>query len=64
MLKKRIMAYWGAVCPGCNIARKYPESFIGRKVIAHWEQGCPVNKAYMELFGKKENAKRRDTKEK
>ena len=54
MLKKRIMAYWGAVCPGCNIARTYPESFIGKKVIAHWEQGCPVHEAYKEFFGKKD----------
>ncbi len=60
MLKKKIMAYWGAVCPGCNIARKYPDSFIGRRVVVHWEEGCPVNEAYTELFGKKES----DTKKK
>ncbi len=54
---KKTMAYWSAVCPGCNIGRKYPESFIGKRVVQHWEKGCPANKAYMEIFGeeKEEN---------
>ena len=37
MMKKKAMAYWSAVCPGCNIGRKYPESFIGKRVIEHWK---------------------------
>ena len=63
MLKKKIMAYWGAVCPGCTIARTYPDSFIGKKVIAHWKQGCPVHEAYLEFFGKiDKDTKRGDSK--
>ena len=50
---KKTLAYWSAVCPGCNIGRKYPESFIGKRVVQHWEKGCPANKAYMEIFGEK-----------
>lgn len=53
MLKKKVMAYWGAVCPGCNIGRKYPNSFIGKRVAKHWEKGCPVNEAYKDVFRKK-----------
>jgi len=52
MLKK-LLAYWSLICPGCNIGRYFPNSFIGKKVVKHWEQGCPVNKAYQEVFGKK-----------
>jgi len=51
---KKAMAYWSAVCPGCNIGRKYPDSYIGKRIVKHWEKGCPVNEAYNEVFGKKE----------
>jgi len=54
MIKKKAMAFWGAVCPGCNIARKYPNSFIGKRVVEHWEKGCPVHEAHKEIFGGKE----------
>jgi hypothetical protein len=43
MMKKKAMAYWSAVCPGCNIGRKYPKSFIGKRVVEHWEKGCHKN---------------------
>ena len=51
-MKKRLLATWGAICPFCNIARKYPDSVIGKKVRTHWEEGCPVNEAYREVFRK------------
>ena len=54
MMKKKAMAYWGVVCPGCNMGRKFPNSFIGKRVVEHWEKGCPVREAYEEVFGKKE----------
>jgi len=60
---KRLMASWNRICPGCNIARKYPDSAIGKMVRAHWEKGCPCHDAYVELFekGKSESAKRPHT---
>ncbi|MBW1825291.1 MAG: hypothetical protein JRI87_12205 [Deltaproteobacteria bacterium] len=51
-MKKQLMATWGAICPMCNIGRKYPNSSIGKKVRKHWEEGCPVNEAYKEVFKK------------
>ena len=58
MIKKKALAYWGAACHGCNIGRKYPKSFIGKRVVEHWEKGCPVNEAYKEIFeGKEEVSK-------
>ena len=54
MMKKKAMAYWGVICPGCNMGRKYPNSFIGKRVVQHWEEGCPVREAYEEVFGEKE----------
>jgi hypothetical protein len=30
MMKKKAMAYWSVVCPGCNMGRKY-----GKKVVLH-----------------------------
>ena len=51
-MKKQLMAAWGAICPFCTIGRKYPESSIGKKVRKHWEEGCPVNEAYKEVFKK------------
>jgi hypothetical protein len=56
MIKKKAMAFWGVVCPGCNIGRKYPKSFIGKRVVEHWEKGCPVHEAHKEIFGEKEKA--------
>jgi len=47
----KALAYWSKICPGCNIGRKYPNSFIGVRVKKHWEQGCPVNEAYQFYFG-------------
>ncbi len=52
-MKKQLLAAWGAICPFCNIARKYPDSSIGKKVSKHWKEGCPVNEAYKEVFKKK-----------
>ena len=57
-MKKRLLATWGAICPFCNIARKYPNSAIGKKVKAHWEEGCPVNEAYKEVFKKESSEKK------
>lgn len=48
---KKALAAWNKVCPGCNIARKYPESFVGKKVRNHWEKGCVSHDAYVELYG-------------
>ena len=39
------------ICPGCNIGRKYPDSFIGKKVRNHWEKGCSSHNAYVEVYG-------------
>ncbi len=58
MIKKKAMAFWGSVCPGCNIGRKYPDSFIGKQVVAHWKKGCPVHEAYMEVYGEKEKVRK------
>ena len=52
-MKKRLLATWGAICPFCKVARKYPNSSIGKKVRKHWEEGCLVNEAYNEVFKKK-----------
>ncbi|MEN8265321.1 MAG: hypothetical protein ABFR82_17885 [Nitrospirota bacterium] len=54
MIKKKALAFWGTICPGCNIGRKYPKSFIGKRVVEHWEKGCPVHEAYKEVFERKE----------
>jgi hypothetical protein len=51
MEMKRVLAAWNGVCPGCNIARKYPDSFIGKRVRNHWERGCVSHDAYIELTG-------------
>ncbi len=39
MEMKKVLAGWSKICPGCNIGRKYPDSFIGKKVRNHWEKG-------------------------
>ncbi|RJP71710.1 MAG: hypothetical protein C4532_07120 [Candidatus Abyssobacteria bacterium SURF_17] len=51
MEAKKVLAAWNKVCPGCNIARKYPDSFIGKRVRGHWEKGCMAHDAYVELSG-------------
>ena len=61
MMKKKAMAYWSVVCPGCNMGRKYPNSFIGKRVVEHWEKGCPAREAYMEEFGEKEEKKEKNS---
>ena len=54
MEMKKILAGWNKICPGCNIGRKYPNSFIGRKVRKHWEKGCISHNAYVEVYGSDE----------
>jgi hypothetical protein len=54
MIIKRLLASWNKICPGCNLARKYPQSFIGKIIRTHWEKGCPSHKAYIELYGQKD----------
>jgi len=51
-MKRKLMAYWSLICPFCIIGRKYPDSAIGKKVNKHWEKGCPVREAYLEVFEK------------
>ena len=53
---KRVLAGWSKICPGCNIGRKYPDSFIGRKVRDHWAKGCISHKAYVEVYGSSEHS--------
>ena len=48
---KKMLAGWNKICPGCNIGRKYPDSFIGKKVRKHWEKGCMSHNAYIEVYG-------------
>lgn len=59
MEPKKILAAWGKVCPGCNIARKYPDSFVGKKVRAHWERGCISHDAYVEVYDADEPSPKR-----
>ena len=54
MEMKTLLAGWSNICPGCNIARKYPESFIGKKVRDHWKKGCFSHNAYVEVYGSDE----------
>ena len=51
MEMKKVLAGWNRICPGCNIARKYPDSFIGKKVRRHWENGCISHNANVEVYG-------------
>jgi hypothetical protein len=51
MEMKKVLAGWNKICPGCNIGRKYPNSFIGQKVRKHWEKGCMAHDAYVEVYG-------------
>jgi hypothetical protein len=54
MEMKNVLAAWSNICPGCNIGRKYPDSFIGKKVRSHWEKGCISHNAYVEVYGSDE----------
>jgi len=54
MEMKKVLAEWSNICPGCNIGRKYPDSFIGKKVRSHWEKGCIAHNAYVEVYGSDE----------
>jgi hypothetical protein len=51
---KKVMAGWSKICPGCNIGRKYPYSFLGKKVRGHWKKGCIAHDAYVEVYGREE----------
>lgn len=61
MEMKKLLAGWNKICPGCNIGRKYPDSFIGKKVRAHWEKGCIAHDAYVEVYGSKEPSPKKTT---
>ena len=61
---KRVLAGWNRICPGCNIARKYPDSLVGRKVRAHWENGCAAHNAYVEVYGADEPTPKKGSKKK
>lgn len=52
MFARKFLAAWNKVCPGCRIARKYPDSRIGKMVRAHWEKGCTCHDAFVEIYGK------------
>ena len=54
MEMKKVLAGWSKICPSCNIGRKYPNSFLGRKVRKHWEKGCISHDAYVEVYGSDE----------
>jgi len=54
MEMKKMLAGWSKICPGCNIGRKYPDSFIGKKVRNHWQKGCISHNAYVEIYGSDE----------
>ena len=53
---KKVLAGWGKICPTCNIGRKYPDSFLGKKIRNHWEKGCISHKAYVEVYGSDESS--------
>ena len=60
MEMKNVLAGWSKICPGCNIGRKYPDSFIGKKVRTHWEKGCISHNAYVEVYGSEESSPKKD----
>jgi hypothetical protein len=60
MEMKKVLAGWGKICPGCNIGRKYPDSFIGKKVRNHWEKGCISHNAYVEMYGSEGSSPKKD----
>ena len=41
--KQVLAGGWNKIWPECNIARKYPDSFVGKKVRAHWERKRGAN---------------------
>ena len=59
MEMKKVLAGWSNICPGCNIGRKYPDSFIGKKVrklptinefaISREEWGCHASEIIMDI---------------
>ncbi len=49
MEMKKVLAGWSKICPGCNIGRKYPDSFIGKKVRNHWETDNPSKVSFNTL---------------
>ena len=57
MEMKQVLAGWSNICPGCNIGRKYPDSYIGKKVRNPWEKGCFSHNAYVEVYGSDEPPK-------
>jgi hypothetical protein len=59
MEMKNVLAGWSKICPGCNIGRKYPDSFIGKKVRKHWEKGCISHSAYVEVYGRIEDSSKK-----
>jgi hypothetical protein len=60
MEMKKMLAGWSKICPGCNVGRKYPDSFIGKRVSNHWEKGCPSHNAYVEVYGSEESSPKKD----
>jgi hypothetical protein len=61
MEMKKMLAGWSKICPGCNIGRKYPDSFIGKKVRNHWQKGCISHDAYVEIYGSDEPSQEKNT---
>jgi hypothetical protein len=61
MEKKKLLAGWNKICPGCNIGRKYPDSFLGKMVRKHWEKGCASHEAYLEIYGGDEPSGKKTT---
>ena len=57
---KKVLAGWSKICPGCNIGRKYPDSFIGKKVRNHWEKGCISHNAYVDMYGSEESSPKKE----
>ena len=62
MEMKKVLAGWSKICPGCNIGRKYPDSFIGKKVRSHWKNGCIVHNAFVEVYSSDEASPNKDKK--
>lgn len=60
---KKVLAWWSKVCPGCNIGRKYPESFFGKKVRNHWKKGCISHNAYVEVYKSEEPSPKKSKEE-
>lgn len=52
MLKKAL-AFMSLICPGCNIARRFPNSKFAQ-IKQKIGKKCPACRAYQEIFGEKE----------